>query len=585
MNRTLIRRVQRPAPVLSRALVLAITLLLMTSLTGLMHGIGAAAPTIDTRVSAAPAEPAATAGSSIFSDDFEAYGDSTLWSGQYSFPVQSNEVANGSFAALLNNRGGNPVFGRKSFDNAYTRLYVRTRFNILEQASTPVGLLNLRSTATSSVISIHVDASGQLFYQTGATDVTSASTSSITDGAWHELQVMVDVSSQTSNVRIWLDNAELTSLREQVWLGDRGIRILELGNNSAGQDSDVAYDDVVVDDEFIASDRQADPISGSIVVNTYPAWEGIPFELDGRIFYSKDDGSVEIQVARWSTDLRSRIKVHDTNRPDGSLAVFTGWKHWYSVHSHDVYAAFRISEPVQFSFEDGGGQPVDPSIIDKLTLKSSSGDLLEFTGSQLSKEVLIPVLGTAFGPTGIKTRVTSYVIDEVMIDGSNAVHRSQQRSSFDSTETPQTTRTWTVPLLFYSVTFRAKDAFFGSGLGKSIVVQSADGTEFEVPLNEAGEATIPRLSRGEYSVSVIGAGYSPPRPIYVSRDQEIEMKVITLFDVASLLLVVGTVVVTLMLIGRPYLVTTPYRLVKRGIRATPRIVGREMRPWRWEGRR
>jgi hypothetical protein len=249
------------------------------------------------------------------------------------------------------------------------------------------------------------------------------------------------------------------------------------------------------------------------------------------------------------------------------------------VHSRDVYAAFRISEPVTFSFVDGAGKPVDPATIQQLTIKSNSGDLLHFPGAQLAEPVLIPVLGTAFGPSGIEIRTTTYVVDEVIINGSNAVHRSQQRSPFD------TQRHWTIPLLFYNVTFQARDAFFGSGLGQSIIVTSADGSELEVPLDANGEATIPRLSRGEYSVVVVGAGYSPPRPIYVSRDQAIEMKVITTIDVASLLSVIGAVVVTLLLIGRPFLVTTPYRLAVRGSRSVYRRVTRDIRQWRWEGPR
>jgi hypothetical protein len=78
-------------------------------------------------------------------------------------------------------------------------------------------------------------------------------------------------------------------------------------------------------------------------------------------------------------------------------------------------------------------------------------------------------------------------------------------------------------------------------------------------------AVIPRLSRGEYSVIVVGAGYSPPRPIYVSRDQAIEMKVISPVDAASLLMAIGAVVIGLLIAGRPWLVTSPVRALARGV--------------------
>jgi hypothetical protein len=115
--------------------------------------------------------------------------------------------------------------------------------------------------------------------------------------------------------------------------------------------------------------------------------------------------------------------------------------------------------------------------------------------------------------------------------------------------------------LFYGVTFQATDALFGTPLGKEVVVLAADGSEQRLTLDENGEAVIPRLARGEYSVAVIGAGYSPPRPILVSRDQVVSLEVISLLDVALVLSVIGTTVIGLILIGRPFLITTPVRWV------------------------
>src|SRR6478609_3083648 len=68
-----------------------------------------------------PTTQSVSPGRAILSDDFETYGDSSLWSAEYPFPVQFDIVANGSFAARLTNYGGNPVFGRKTLDKPYPR--------------------------------------------------------------------------------------------------------------------------------------------------------------------------------------------------------------------------------------------------------------------------------------------------------------------------------------------------------------------------------------------------------------------------------------------------------------------------------
>ena len=161
-----------------------------------------------------PTTQSVSPGREFSSDDFETYGDSSLWSAEYPFPVQSDIVANGSFAARLTNYGGNPVFGRKTLDKTYPRLFARIRFQVLAISGPPTILLNFRPTQTTSTVAIRIDTQGVISYKTGATGITSSSSVKAEPDAWHELQVLVDTTSNTGNMRIWLDNAELTSMRQ-----------------------------------------------------------------------------------------------------------------------------------------------------------------------------------------------------------------------------------------------------------------------------------------------------------------------------------------------------------------------------------
>jgi hypothetical protein len=334
-------------------------------------------------------------------------------------------------------------------------------------------------------------------------------------------------------------------------LGDtEGIRVIQLGDNSAGQQSDIAFDKVLVDRAFIPAYREADPVPGTLRIQALPAWSGIRFELDGEIFTTDDNGVVSIQVKRWSTDLRSRIIVHDAKRGGASKISFTGWREWPRPDSRDVYATFELWEPVVFSFVDAHGVPVDPSIIDTVILKSSIGEIYTLYADDLGQPVLL-VSSVVTTPVGINTKLITYYVDQVIIDGANVVNRSQQRTTFEDDFN------WEVSLLFYQVKFHATDAFFGMPLGEAIIVEAPDGTKQHLPISEDGEVEIPRLPRGDYLITVVGGGYSPPRPLRISRDQVVQLEVISHLDFALMGGAALSVAVGLLVIGRPFIVTRP----------------------------
>jgi hypothetical protein len=547
----------------TRLLLIMALVSLMIGLVPAPQGSAAPAPPASTGTQAAPEMNQEDADVSqateeldplIFSDDFEAYGDSTLWSRKYPFPVQSRIAANGFYAARMTNAGGSPVYGQKTFGEPYSRVFVRLQFMVLDPGNRATTLVNLRPSTTTSLLAVRIEPTGEMSYETGATGIKAMSSVIVEPNVWHDLQIFVDGNRVRNSVRIWLDNSELTSMRQNSWLGEDGMKILQLGDNSANQSSDIAFDNIRVNDAFIPSTREADPVSGTLVVRAIPAWSGIVYELDGQTFVSDEGGVARIDVKRWSTDLRSRIKIHDAYNDNESRASFSNWRGWISAHSRDVYATFRISDPVTFSFVDLDGVAVENAMIDSLIIKSTTGDIVTFSGEQLKEPVLLTstVITT---PSGLFNKPISYVVDQVIIDGANVVHRAQQRTSFE------TTRHWEIKLLFYGVKFRASDAFFGSPLGKELIVEAADGSTQHLALDENGEALIPRLPRGEYAVSVVGAGYSPPRPIMVSRDQVVELEVISHLDVALVLSMVVLSVSGLIILGRPFLILTPLRVL------------------------
>jgi hypothetical protein len=489
----------------------------------------------------------------IFSEDFEAYGDSSRWSEDHPFTVQQELVTSGSFAARLTSTGGLPMFGQRRLRDNFNRVFVRLDFHVVSIGPQPVTLLHLRPARTQSVIAFKIEPSGHISYVSGATGITSQSQVTVTPGEWHQVQIFIDTMQQEDNVRIWLDDLELTTMRQDVWLGEGAVSLVEIGDNTTGVTSDIAVDNVMVDDEFIDANRAPDPVSGILRVQTIPARQGIQFELDGKIFKTDSTGIARIRVDEWSTDLRRRIIVHDADYGTSRLS-FTGWRDWLSPHSRDVFAAFALWEPIEISFTDMNGQSVDSATIDSLVIKSSTGEIYTLDGEDLGDPVML-ISRVITTPSGVSVKPITYIVDQVLIDGANVVNRAQQRTTFE------TDTTWTISVLTYQVRFEAIDALFGSPIGQEIAVQAPDGSVQRLALDDEGAVYIPRIPRGDYTVSVIGGGYSPPRPIRISRDQVIQMEVISHVDAALAIGAASFVAFGLVIAGRPFLVTAPVRFI------------------------
>jgi len=67
------------------------------------------------------------------------------------------------------------------------------------------------------------------------------------------------------------------------------------------------------------------------------------------------------------------------------------------------------------------------------------------------------------------------------------------------------------------------------------------------------EITIPSLARGSYSAKIMGAGGSaPPTPMHLSRDQTVELLMLSYLDIALIVGIPLAIALTFFFIGRPY---------------------------------
>jgi hypothetical protein len=154
----------------------------------------------------------------------------------------------------------------------------------------------------------------------------------------------------------------------------------------------------------------------------------------------------------------------------------------------------------------------------------------------------------------LRSKPIEYSVQSVNLGGGNVVHRAQWRFE------PIHKRTLTIPLLLYSLRFTSTDALFGKPTGSTLSLRHPDGRIEQLPLHD-GKAMATGLPRGAYSVTVKAPGYSFERPVTLSRDQVVDLQVVSYVDFAAVAGALGTVALALLLVGRPQLRRRLWRLV------------------------
>jgi hypothetical protein len=208
-----------------------------------------------------------------------------------------------------------------------------------------------------------------------------------------------------------------------------------------------------------------------------------------------------------------------------------------------LIVGLRTERLVRWTFLDRGGKEVEATHISSLVIKSNTGETRQLTGAALAKPLWVAASRTQQTPQGLVSKPLYWSVSRVVVDGADVVNKGQQQF------VPNETRGWTIELLFYRITVVGRDLLFGGTVGEGVELHRPDGSVVRTRMRD-GEAVLPTVPRGQYEVRVDGSGVSFLRPASISRDQTLEIQVIT---PADLTLIAGTLVlfaVSLLLVGR-----------------------------------
>ena len=288
-----------------------------------------------------------------------------------------------------------------------------------------------------------------------------------------------------------------------------------------------------------------------VEIQITPALAGVQFALDKHEFVSDQQGVARIEVNRVGDYPLVILPITSSNAD--SRIEFSRWLDEVFTPDRKVtiplrgplHVGFNVYKRVSQRFLDLESKPVDSGRITSLLLKSSQGMAFNLTDNQPR---WMQASSVARRTTGLEETKIQYSVDSVLVDGSNVVNQSQQRFYVQANDV------WPIQLLLYTAQFQARDALFKFPIGSGIHIEHPGGRIEEIPFGPNAELSIGSLVRGIYRVNVFGAlGISPISPIALSRDQDVQLLVISYLDIGIGAVLAAALSFGLLFIGRPKL--------------------------------
>ena len=295
-------------------------------------------------------------------------------------------------------------------------------------------------------------------------------------------------------------------------------------------------------------------VPAKIAIYTVPPMPGVSFKLNHQTFTSDENGVADIVVRTGGIYSLEVLPIDEDNLPSNTRMEFARWNDNVFTSTRKVYfprarrleAGFIVNYQMNQEFSDTRGEPVDPARVSSMVIRGigNTYNLDEAGPVWLPSNRLTRRVGER-----LESQEILYYFRNVTVDGANVINRSEQRFHIRPDDV------WPIQLLLYSAHFTTSDAMFHSPIGKGIELTYPDGHSEKFLFNSANnkEIVVSSLARGSYSAKIIGAGGSaPPTPVYLSRDQNVELLMLSYLDIALILGIPFSIALAFFFIGRPY---------------------------------
>jgi len=265
-----------------------------------------------------------------------------------------------------------------------------------------------------------------------------------------------------------------------------------------------------------------------LAVRVVPRFARVRFLLDGRAFVSGRDGVARIGVRGCEAHRLAVVPPRRLRR--GVHATFARWGDEAFSPSRSVRVTRDLQLEVGFdvrylvteTFVDPAGRPVDTRAVSWLVQSNSLGSQERFRPGVRRWLIGSRVIRRT---TGLQAVQVLYSIRQAVMNGTNAVRQAEQRFY------PARTQKVRISLLLYSAAISSRDRLFGFPIGSSLELTYPNGHRERIRFGKRAQVTL-TLPRGTYTVAVDGPGLVSSIPIALTRDQAVELKMVSYIDLA-----------------------------------------------------
>ena len=286
----------------------------------------------------------------------------------------------------------------------------------------------------------------------------------------------------------------------------------------------------------VAAAQETDDRDIPLMIQTVPKVPGVQFSLNGRPFVSDANGLALITVAEpgvYEVSLESLSKESARAKFD-----FSVWSDGVETSTRDVeigsFASLQAGFDTSYRtrFIDQEGHSVDPRVVDSVTLFDDEGH------SRSISPVAQPWLKatrTVSEDIGLVQEDMTYLVDEVLIDGANAVPRTPQLLE------GAPVGGWQIELSLHTVMLAVEDALFGPRADAVVEVRHPDG-HVERHALRGGQPKAISLAPGSYHAVVDGGGISFGSGFDVDGGMSVSVTLFSWLDVVIAAALVGAIV-------------------------------------------
>jgi hypothetical protein len=283
-------------------------------------------------------------------------------------------------------------------------------------------------------------------------------------------------------------------------------------------------------------------------VYTVPPVPGVELLFDGQPVTTDAAGVAVINTPYRLTGHTLKLVRPEWTSENGRIQTkFTVWRspvpeqkhsptitHLILRRNHAIQLGFRVSYQVNFSFVTNGNQSVPSSRISGVELRADGGYISSVAGGRTIRLLGVQPVQEA---GALVAHTVNYTLQSVMVDGSNVVNVGQQRVI------PKRQQSAKFMLQLRQLTITAHDRFFGRQVGRAVVVTYPDGRRVSYRFNRAHQVVLTNLARGHYQVHIDGGGLLTSQAVVLSRNQIVNMPILTWPDIITLIVVLAVVAV------------------------------------------